>query len=110
MPGIVLSAEDIIKQYRIPTPRNSHLKELDNEYVVIAVVQLLSHVHCFVTPRTAAHCLLEFAQTHFHRVSDAIQPPYPPMSPFPPSLNLSQHQVLFQWVSSLQQVAKALQL
>ena len=55
MPGIVLSAEDIIKQYRIPTPRNSHLKELDNEYVVIAVVQLLSHVHCFVTPRTAAH-------------------------------------------------------
>ena len=50
MPGIVLSAEDIIKQYRIPTPRNSHLKELDNECVVIAVVQLLSHVHCFVTP------------------------------------------------------------
>ena len=55
MPGIVLSAEDIGEQHKIPTPRNSHLKELDKECVVIAVVQLLSHVHCFVTPRTAAH-------------------------------------------------------
>ena len=38
----------------------------------------------------------EFAQTHVHRVSDAIQPSDPLSSPYPPSPNLSQHQVLFQ--------------
>ena len=42
------------------------------------------------------HQLLEFTQTHVHRVSDAIQPSYPPLSPSSPALNLSQHQDLFQ--------------
>ena len=46
------------------------------------------------------HRLLEFAQTHVHSVGDAIQPSHPPSSPSPPTLNLSQHQGLFQWVSS----------
>ena len=40
--------------------------------------------------------LLEFTQTHIHRVSDAIQPSHPLSSPFPPVPNLSQHQSLFQ--------------
>ena len=47
---------------------------------------------------------LEFAPTHVHRVRDAIQPSHPLSSPSPPTLNLSQHQGLFQGVSSLQQV------
>ena len=38
----------------------------------------------------------ELAQTHVHRVSDAIQPSHPPSAPSPPALNLSQHQSLFQ--------------
>ena len=38
----------------------------------------------------------EFAQTHVHRVSDAIQPSHPLLSPFPPAPNPSQHQSLFQ--------------
>ena len=42
------------------------------------------------------HQLPECAQTHVHRVSDAIQPSHPLSSPFPPALNLSQHQGLFQ--------------
>ena len=50
--------------------------------------------------------LLELAQTLVHWVGDAIQPPHPLSSPSPPALNLSQHQGLFQWVSSLHQVAK----
>ena len=41
------------------------------------------------------HQLLEFTQTHVHRVSDAIQPSHPLSSPSPPALNLSQHQGLF---------------
>ena len=52
------------------------------------------------------HHLPEFAQTHVHRVDDAIQPSHPLLSPFPPALNLSQHQDLFQRVSSSHQVAK----
>ena len=38
----------------------------------------------------------EFTQTHVHRVSDAIQPSHPLLSPSPPVLNLSQRQGLFQ--------------
>ena len=42
------------------------------------------------------HQLLEFTQTHVHRVDDAIQPPHLLSSPSPTSPNLSQHQGLFQ--------------
>ena len=56
------------------------------------------------------HQVLELAQTHIHWVGDAIQPSHPLPSPSPPAFDLSQHQGLFQWVSSLHQVAKVLQL
>ena len=42
------------------------------------------------------HYLQEFAQTHVHSVSDAIQPSHPLSPPSPPALELSQHQALFQ--------------
>ena len=42
------------------------------------------------------HHLLEFTQTHVHRVGDAIQPSHPLSSPSPPAPNPSQHQGLFQ--------------
>ena len=54
------------------------------------------------------HQLLEFTQSHVHRVGDAIQPSYPLSSPPPPAPNPSQHQGLFQWVNSLHEVAKVL--
>ena len=54
-------------------------------------------------------CLPEFAQTHVHGVGDAIQLSHPLLSPSPPALNLSQHQGLFQWVSSSHQVAQVLE-
>ena len=56
------------------------------------------------------HQLPELAQTHVHQVGDAIQPSYPLSSPSPSAFNLSQHHGLFQWVSSLNQVAKVLEL
>ena len=55
------------------------------------------------------HQLPEFTQTHFHRVSDAIQPSQPLFSPSPPAPNPSQHQSLFQWVNSSHEVAKVLE-
>ena len=80
-------------------------------------VQSLSRVWLFATPWTAArqpslsihHQCPELAQTHVHRVSDAIQPSRPLWSPSP-AFSLSQHQGIFQWVSSLHQVAKVLEL
>ena len=56
------------------------------------------------------HQLPEFTQTHVHWVSDAVQPSHPLSCPSPPAFNLSQHQGLFQWVSSSHQVAKGLEL
>ena len=55
------------------------------------------------------HQLPEFTQTYVHWVSDAIQPTHPLPSPSPPAFNLSQHQGLFTWVSSLHQVANVLE-
>ena len=56
------------------------------------------------------HQILAFTQTHVHWVGDAIQPSHPLSSPSPPSFNLSQHQGLLKWVSSLYQVAEILEL
>ena len=39
------------------------------------------------------HHLLEFTQTHVHRVRDAIQPSHPLSSLSPPAFNPSQHKV-----------------
>ena len=55
------------------------------------------------------HKLPEFTQTHAHRVGDAIQSSHPLSSPSPPAPNPSQHQGLFQWVSSSHEVAKVLE-
>ena len=62
------------------------------------------------TPGLPVHPQLpEFTQTHVHRVNDAIQPSHPLSSPSPPAPNPSQHQSLFQWVSSSHEVAKVLE-
>ena len=55
------------------------------------------------------HQLPEFTQTHVHQVGEAIQPSHPLSSPSSPAPNPSQHQGLFQRVSSSHQVAKVLE-
>ena len=59
-----------------------------------------NHVNYSTPGLPIHHQLPEFTQAHVHRVSDAIQPSHPLLSPSPPTLNLSQHQGLFKWVSS----------
>ena len=78
-------------------------------------VQSLSHVPPLCDPINHStpglpvhHQLPESTHTHVHRVSEPIQPSYPLSSPSSPALNLSQHQGLFKWVSSLHQVAKSI--
>ena len=79
--------------------------------IVLPIVQLLSRVWLCSTPGVPVlHYLPEFAQTHVHWVNDVIQQSDPLSSPSPLALNLSQHQSLFQWVNSLYQVAKVLEL
>ena len=68
-----------------------------NYMSVVVVVQSLSHVLLFVIPWSQSstpgfsvlHYLHEFAQTHIHWVSDAIQPSHPLLPPSPLALNLS---------------------
>ena len=67
---------------------------------------LCDPMNCSMPSLPVHHQLPEFAQTHVHQVGDAIQPSHPLSSPSLPSLNPSQHQSLFQRVSSLHQVAK----
>ena len=62
-----------------------------------------SPVDCNTTGFHVLHYLSEFARTHVHWVNDAIQPSYPLLSLSPPTLNLSQHQGLLQWVGSSHQ-------
>ena len=60
--------------------------------------------------RLPVHHLLQLAQTHVHWFSDAIQPSCPLSSPSLPAPNPSQHQGLFQWVSSSLQEVKVSEL
>ena len=70
---------------------------------------LCDTMDCSMPSFTVHHQLLELAKTHVHWVGGAIQPSHPRSSPSPPAFNLSQHQGLFQWVSSSCQVAKVLE-
>ena len=67
---------------------------------------LCDPMDCSTAGLPVHHQLSELTQTHVHPVSDAIQPYHPVSSPSLPAFNLSQHQGLFQWGSSLHQVAK----
>jgi len=79
-------------------------------------VQLFSSIWLFATPWTAARQglpvhpqLLEFTQIHVHWVRDAIQISHNLLFPSPLALDFSQHQDLFQGVSSLHRVANVLE-
>ena len=85
----------------------------DKSHLVVALV-LQSHscIRLYAIQWTAAkpgfpvlHHLLELAQTHVHWIGDAIQPCCP-LSSSLSAFNLSQHQGLFQWVSSSYQWPK----
>ena len=69
---------------------------------------LCDPMDCSMPGLPVHHQLPEFTQTHVHWVSDAFQPSHPLSSPSSSAFNLSQHQGLFQWISSSHQVAKAL--
>ena len=67
---------------------------------------LCNPIDCITPGFPVHHQFPEHTQTHVRRVGEAIQPSHPLSSPSSPAFNLSQRQGLFQWVSSLHQVAK----
>ena len=76
--------------------------------VTKSYLTLCHHMNCSMPGFLILHYLPEFAQTQVHGVGDAIQLSYPLLPPFP-SFCLSQHQGLFQWISSSHRVAKVLE-
>ena len=70
---------------------------------------LCDPVDCSTPGFSVHHQLLDPTQTHVHPVSNAIQPSPPLSSPSRPAFSLSQHQGLFQWVTSSHQVTKVLE-
>ena len=77
--------------------------------VAQSCLTLCDPMNCSMPGLPVYHQLPEFTQTHVHWVSDAIQPSHPLSSPSPSAPNPSQHQSLFQWVSSSHEVAKVLE-
>ena len=59
---------------------------------------LCNPMNCITPGHPVHHQLLEFTQTHVHRVSDDIQPSHTLLSPFPPAPNPS---LVAQWVKCL---------
>ena len=93
------------------TENFKHFKELPRYHIYLlkyfsSVAQLClilwDPLDCSIAGFLVHHQLLEFTQTHVHRVDDAIQPSHPLSSPSPPAPNPSQHQSfsmsqLFTW-------------
>ena len=78
--------------------------------VAQSCLTLCDPMDCSMPGFPILHHLPELAQTHVHWVGDVTQPSHPLSPPSPPALNLSQHQSLFQSVSSSHQVARVLEL
>ena len=69
--------------------------------VAKSYLTLCDPMDCSMPSSSVLYDLLEFTQTHVYCIGDATQPSHPLSPPSPPALSLSQHQGLFQWVTSL---------
>ena len=89
-------------QLEKPSPGEALALRLENQFSSVAqsCPTLCDPMNYSTSGFPVHHQLPESTHTHVHWVGDAIQPSYPLSFPSPPALNLSQHQGLFQWVSS----------
>ena len=75
------------------------MKRYSTSVIICSVTQLCptlcDPMDCSTPGLPVLHHLPEFAQTHVHSVSDAIQPSHPLLSPSPSAFSLSQHQGIF---------------
>ena len=73
-----------------------YLSSVQFSSVAQLCLTLCDHMNRSTPGLTVHHQFLEFAQTHIHRIGDAIQPSHPLSCPSSPAPNPSQHQGLFQ--------------
>ena len=73
--------------------------------VTQSCLTLCDPMNCSTPGLPVHHQLPESIQSHVHWVGDAIQPSHPLSSPSPLAPNLSQHQGLFKWLSSLNHIS-----
>ena len=104
-----MPAWQILGQF-VDSPNTKTLTMLFFSSVVQLCLTLCNLMDCSIPSFPVHHQCLVQAQTHVHRVGDAIQPSHPPFFPSPPAFNLSQHKGLFKWVSTSHPVAKVLEL
>ena len=108
---------DLVIEQQKQQPRTGQAMKSSHELGCCSVAQscltLYNPTDCSTPGFPVLHHLQELAQTHVHRVCDAIQPTHPLLSPLlspsSPTFNLSQHQGLFKRVISSHQVAKVLE-
>ena len=88
------------QQKPVPSPTSLNDVHLNKSSQLSSVAQLCptlcNYMDCSMPGFPVHHQLLEHAQTHVHRVSDAIQPSHLLFFPPPAAFNLSQHQSLSQ--------------
>ena len=77
--------------------------------VIHSCLTLCNSMDCSTPVFPVHYQLPECAQTRVHQVSNGTQPSCPGSSTSTPAFNLSQHQGLFQRISSLHEVAKILE-
>ena len=82
-----------IRGLKLSLPESGMLPSVSS--VTQLCLTLCDAMDCSRPGLPAHHQLLDLAQTHVHRVSDAIQPSHPLLPPSPPAFNLSQYQGLF---------------
>ena len=73
--------------------RNGYTYQFSSVSVIQSCPTLCDPMNCSTPSLPVHHQLLEFTQTHVHRVGDAIQPSHLLSSPSPPAFNLSQLRV-----------------
>ena len=106
-----------VKEELLSSKRKSKIGKVEKvKSQLLSSVQSLSHVQLFVTRWTSARQASQSITKSWsflkrvHRVSDSIRSSHPLPSPSPAAFYLSQHESLFQWVSSSHQVGKILKI
>ena len=107
----IIDSSQMAEATKMSTKGYSSLKNKSDQF---SSVQSLSHVWLFATPWNAA-CQASLSITNFWRLLklvfiELMMPSHPLSPPSPLAFSLFQHQDLFQWVSSLHQMAKVLEL
>ena len=118
--GVTQDGSWYVDCFRVNIAPKQHLENWPYKWIAVTVslhqirsdqslsTTLCNPMNCSMPGLPVHHQLLEFTQTHVHRVGDAIQPSHPLSSPSS-APNPSQHQSLFQWVNSSHEVATVLE-